>query len=65
MVEHPHAAGGVEDAVLLEAGEAARQGLRPHPEEALRRGLAGRLLDALGSAVARFTEQVARLLSGR
>jgi hypothetical protein len=35
------------------------------PEEAARVGLAGRLLDAIGSAVARFTEAVARILSGR
>ena len=34
-------------------------------EEALRKGFGGRLLDAIGSAVARFTERVARLLSGR
>ena len=45
--------------------ERAELARRVPPEEALRRGLAGRLLDALGSAVARFTEQVARLLSGR
>lgn len=38
---------------------------RVSPEEAARVGLAGRLLDAIGSAVARFTEAVARILSGR
>lgn len=38
---------------------------RVPPEEALRLGLAGRLLDAIGSAVARFTERVGRMLSGR
>jgi cardiolipin synthase len=38
---------------------------RVPPEEALRRGLAGRLLDAIGSVVARLTERVARILSGR
>jgi len=38
---------------------------RVAPEEAARRGFGGRLLDAIGSAVARFTERVARLLSGR
>ncbi len=35
------------------------------PEEAARRGFGGRILDAIGSAVARLTEKVARLLSGR
>jgi hypothetical protein len=35
------------------------------PEESARVGLAGRLLDVIGSAVARFTEAVARILSGR
>ncbi len=35
------------------------------PEEAARRGFGGRVLDAFGSAVARLSEAVARLLSGR
>jgi cardiolipin synthase A/B len=38
---------------------------RVPPEEAARRGFGGRVLDALGSAVARLAERVARLLSGR
>ncbi len=38
---------------------------RVTPEETAHRGLAGDLLDRIGSAVARVTEMVARLMSGR
>jgi hypothetical protein len=35
------------------------------PEEAARRGFGRSVLDAIGSVVARITERVARLISGR
>jgi cardiolipin synthase len=45
--------------------ERAALARRVPPEEAARRGFGGRVLDAIGSAVARLAERVARLLSGR
>jgi cardiolipin synthase len=45
--------------------ERARLARRVSPEEAARGGWVGRIADALGQAVAGFTEWVARLLSGR
>jgi cardiolipin synthase len=45
--------------------ERAGQARLVPPEEAARPGLAGRALDAFGRAVARTTERVARILSGR
>jgi len=38
---------------------------RVAPEETAHRGLGGDLLDRIGSAVARFTEMVGRMMSGR
>ncbi len=43
----------------------AAQAVPVSPDDLARRGLAGRVLDAIGGAVARLTERVARLLSGR
>jgi cardiolipin synthase len=45
--------------------ERAAVARRVFPEEVAQRGFGGRILDAIGSAVARLTEKVARLLSGR
>ncbi len=72
----PYSLANLESLVEIDDGETAgaarkwfeeRAALarRVLPEEALRPGIAGRLLDVIGSAVARFTERVARILSGR
>jgi cardiolipin synthase len=52
-------------AARLWFSERAGQARLVPPEEAARPGLAGRALDAVGRAVARATERVARLLAGR
>jgi cardiolipin synthase len=60
-IDDPVTAGAARSWFAERAGQAR---LVP-PEEAARRGLAGRALDAFGQGVARMTERVARILSGR